>query len=354
MSYVISILVVGLLVMFHEFGHFWVARRTGMRVERFSLGFGPALWTWKRGETEYVLSAVPLGGYVKIAGMAAEDTVEPGDPANYANQPAWKRLLVIGAGPGANYLLSFVIGIGLLMMVHKAVNTDWTRVGSVYPEYPAAKAGVREGDEIKVIDGVPVHDWAGLRDAIGAAVKRHPGQAVPFVLRRGGTTLTLQIQPKVEGGGGVLGVAPAEQEIAAVPLPQAVATSAERLWLQTEEDAHLIAQVVVTHSASSMSGPIGIIDTLAVQARKGALALIETVWMLSIAVGFFNMMPIPGLDGGRFLFLLYEVLARRRMDQVLEGWIHLVGLALMLMLILYVSFGDVMRIPAVAHFFNKG
>ncbi len=354
MSYVVSILIVGLLVMFHELGHFWVARRAGMRVERFSLGFGPALWTWRRGDTEYVLSAVPLGGYVKIAGMAAEDAVEPGDPANYANQPAWKRLLVIGAGPAANYLLSFVIGVGLLLMVHRSPNMDWTRVGSVDPRYPAAAAGVHEGDEITVIDGVPVHDWAGLRDAIAAAAKRHPGQAFAFVLQRGGTSLTLQIRPQEEGGGVVLGVTPAEQEIAAVPLSRAFVAAAENLWLATALDARSIAEIVAKHSASSLSGPIGIIGTLATQARKGILDLIETVWTLSIAVGFFNMLPVPGLDGGRFLFLLYEVLARRRMDQVLEGWIHLVGLALMLMLILYVSVGDVMRIPAVAHFFNKG
>jgi regulator of sigma E protease len=286
--------------------------------------------------------------------MAAEDAVEPGDPANYANQPAWKRLLVIGAGPAANYLLSFLVGIALLLMVHKAPNMDWTRVGSVSPGYPAAAAGVREGDEITVIDGAAVRDWVGLRDAIGAAVKRHPDQPVPIVIHRGATTLTLQIQPRVEGGGAVLGVTPAEQEIAPVPVSRAVVAAAENLWLQTALEARMIGEIVMKHSASSLSGPIGIIGTLATQAKKGILDLVETIWALSIAVGFFNMLPVPGLDGGRFLFLLYEVLARRRMDQVLEGWIHLVGLALMLMLILYVSFGDVMRIPMVAHFFNKG
>ncbi len=346
MSYVLAGLALGLLIIFHEFGHFWVARRTGMRVERFSVGFGPVVTSFRRGETEFVLSAVPLGGYVKIAGMAPEDEIDAGDRRNYANRPAWQRLLVIGAGPAANYVLSICIGIVLLSTVHMVPNADWTRVSDATAGYPAAAAGMQPNDEITSVDGTAVHDWAGLKEAIRAAAHRHPDAAFPVTVRRGSSNVTLSVKPNQMGKDEyVIGVTPADKEEPGQPILSAIGYSVRNVGAVTVEQARLIGKLITRQmSTANLSGPIGIISATATEAKKGFRELVGTVWYLSIAVGFVNMMPIPGLDGGRFLFLMYEVIARRRMDQRVEGWIHGIGLLLLLVLIVVVSYGDIMHL----------
>jgi regulator of sigma E protease len=344
-SYVLAGLALGLLILFHEFGHYLLARLTGMRVERFSIGFGPVLFAWRRGDTEFALSAVPLGGYVKIAGMAVEDDVEAGDARNYVNKPWWQRLMVIGAGPGANYLLSFLLGIGFLVTSHRAPNPDWARIGTVAAGSPAATAGLQPNDDILTVDGSPVHDFLSLHDAIVAAAKRHPKQPFPVTLTRGGETKSIPVQPRDSGDGYIIGITPAEKDIPPLRLDAAMARSGRLLWERTADEAHLIGRLLSRQaSTASLSGPIGIISVTAQEARKGLGELVAIVFELSIAVGFINMMPIPGLDGGRFLFLVYEGISRRRMNQAVEARIHVVGLALLLVLIVFVSFGDIMHL----------
>jgi len=344
MSLLLAALAFGLLIAVHEFGHMWVARKVGMRVERFSIGFGPVIFTRTVGETEYVISAVPLGGYVKIAGMSPEDEVAEDDAANYANRPAWARLLAILAGPAANYVLAFVIGVPLLMMSHMVTRTDTARLGEVVAGDPAAQAGLQSGDEVLSVGGSAVADFYALKQAIVENARRAPGQPVPFTVRRGGQTLTLPVTPRPLADGYVVGITPWQAREEGLSLGSALPASLQRLGHATQGSINSLAALFTGRArVSDLSGPIGMISATAAQARKGFVDYLQTVWGLSVAIGFFNLLPIPALDGGRIMFLGYELLTRRRVSARLENLVHTVGLVLLLGLIAFVSYADILR-----------
>ena len=206
LSIIAAILAVSGLIVLHEAGHMWAARRLGMRVERFSVGFGPVLWSTVRDGTEYAVSALPLGGYVKIAGMAATDDISPDDQTAYCNKPAWRRVLVLAAGPGANYVVAVLLAVGLLATVGLPAPDGSSRVGELTPGMPGALAGLQVGDRIVSVDGKPVADWY----ALVAELQRHPGQEVELAVERGepARPQPLRLTPKDDGGVGRVGFRP--------------------------------------------------------------------------------------------------------------------------------------------------
>jgi regulator of sigma E protease len=340
-----AVLAFGLLIAFHELGHLWVARRMGMRVERYSLGFGPVLWAFRRGETEYVLSAVPLGGYVRIAGMNPEDEVADDDAGAYANKPAWRRFLVIAAGPAANYLLAFLIGVPLLMAATRTSPDLRARVGAVEPGSAAEHAGLAPDDLLLSLDGVAIADFDGLVAAVQAASKTRPGAELSLVLTRGGQRLERVVTPRA-GPDGIfrLGISRAELPVPPRSLAEAVPAELELLWSTSVRSLHNFGRLFTRELApTELTGPIGMLSMTAKQAGRGLASLLDVVWFLSVAVGFFNLLPVPGLDGGRMMFLGYEVLARRRVNQRVETAIHLVGLLAVLGLVVAASYGDIVR-----------
>lgn len=341
MFVLLSILAFGVLIAFHEFGHMWVAKRAGMRVERFSIGFGPALYSWRKGETEYVLSALPLGGYVKVAGMAVEDEADD-DPRSYANKPAWWRFLVIAAGPFANYLLAFLIGVPLLM---NGANVPDGRpiVGVVSPDSPAAQAGFRPNDRIVRIGELDVARFVDIPPALERAGRDVVAPEVPIVVERDGRTLTLMTTPRDDGGRIVLGVGQALAQQPGLPFLRAIPQALENIHRQNVMTVTMFSKMLTRSEKVALSGPIGILSQTAEQAERGAVHFFMTIWYISIAIGFFNLLPIPGLDGGRLMFLIYELVARRPVNRRVEGWIHTVGILALLALILVVSYGDVMK-----------
>ena len=344
MSFLLAVLAFGLLIAFHEFGHLWVAKKTGMRVERFSVGFGPVIFSRKVGDTEYAISAVPLGGYVKIAGMTAEDEGDPSDPKNFMNRPAWARLATIAAGPFANYLLAFLIGVPLLLVANVSPDPTSTRVGDVFPGEPAERAGLRPGDDLRAIDGRPLHDFLGIRTAINTVGKEKPGQPVPIALLRDGQPLVVMVTPRPVADSWVIGVGPWQKRDPGLPLSQAIPQAVKNIGLASATSINVLGKLFTGGAkVSDLSGPIGMINATAAQARKGLVDYVKTVWGLSVAIGFFNLLPIPALDGGRAVFLAYEIVARRRVNQKVEGIIHTIGLFALLALILFVSYGDVVR-----------
>jgi regulator of sigma E protease len=338
---VVAVLAFALLVVVHEAGHAVAARLSGMRVERFSVGFGPALARFRRGETEYVLSALPLGGYVKIAGMAPGEEVAAADPRNFSNQPAWRRFLVIAAGPAMNYLLAIALATALAATLGFAVRDPSSSVGVLEPGYPAERAGLAEGDRVLSVGGTPVSTW----DDLVREIQRRPGQATPIEVERaeGGAArrLALTLVPREEGGVGRAGFGQHLLRERRAGLG-AIALGVGQTHATAGATLSALARIFSREKgAPKLHGPLRIGEEMARAAQRGGEALVHILFNISVALALFNLLPVPGLDGGRLVFLGYEIVARRRANERIESILHAIGIALLLVLLLGVTvFGD--------------
>ncbi len=338
----VAVLAFGLLVVIHEVGHFAVARLSGMRVERFSVGFGPVLWSRRRGETEWCISAVPFGGYVRIAGMAPGEDIDPRDRAAYSNQPAWRRFLVILAGPTMNYLAAVALAVTLIASFGFHEPDPSPVAGEILAGRAAERAGLREGDRIVSLAGKPIESWA----ALVAEVTAHPGQTIEIVVQRPGISAPLRLtgRPDDVAGAGRLGIGPRLVAVRARP-GEALAFGVRRTNEKAAEILRGLGQVVTRKQKAELHGPIGIAQEMAKSARAGAGPFLVFVWFISIVLALFNLLPIPALDGGRLVFLAYEIVARRRVNQRVENYVHLAGfVALFGLLIAVTIFGDLARL----------
>jgi regulator of sigma E protease len=333
----VAVLAFALLVVVHEAGHAVAARLSGMRVERFSVGFGPVLARFRRGETEYALSALPLGGYVKIAGMAPGDEVQATDPGSFSNQPAWRRFLVIAAGPAMNYLLAVVLAAGLAATVGFAVPDPSSRVGRIVPGSPAEQAGLAEGDRILSVAGTPVSTWEELVREIQA----RPGKPAALELERGegeaARRLSLTLVPRDDGGVGRAGFQMHLLRERRTGLGALALGAAETNGTAGRTLSALAAIFSREKGAPTLHGPLRIGEEMARAAQRGGEALVHILFNISVALALFNLLPFPGLDGGRLVFLSYEIVARRRANERIESILHALGIAALLLLLLAVT-----------------
>ncbi len=344
LAVVAAIVAVSLLIVVHEAGHYLAARRSGMRVERFSIGFGPVLLAFRRERTEFAISALPLGGYVKIAGMAPGEDVDPADGGAYANQAAWRRFLVILAGPVMNYATAVVVAAALLATVGLRTADPAARVGALVPGMPAEQAGLRPGDTIASVDGQPVDGWLPLV----AELQRHPGQPIPLEVVRGegaaAERLTISITPRDEGGVGRVGFRQHELVVRRGAL-SALGDGLARTNAQVAGQLAAFAHAFSGRQKAELSGPVGIAQELVRGAREGLEPFFTLVWTISVALALLNLFPIPALDGGRLVFLAYEIVTRRRVNARVENALHLIGFLALLALLLGVTvFGDLARL----------
>ncbi len=341
----VTVLAFGLLIVIHEAGHYLAARWSGMRVERFSIGFGPVIWSRKRGDTEWAVSAIPLGGYVKIAGMAPGEDIPEGDTSAYSGKPAWKRFLVILAGPAMNYLLAIVLAVGLIATMGLREPDQSSVIGDVIAGGAAERAGLRAGDRVLSAGGAAVDDWKSLVQA----VRSHPGQDLPLTVARAGATPgsppdTLTLRPDDAGGIGKAGIAPNLRAVRA-GLLEAVAQGVRRTNDKAGEILGGLGQVVTRKQKAELQGPLGIAQEMTRSARAGAAPFLMMVWLISIMLAIFNFLPLPALDGGRLIFLVYEMVFRRPVNQRVEAVIHTVGFVLLFGLLIGVTlFGDLPRL----------
>lgn len=360
-SILTAILVLSLLVLVHELGHFAAARRLGVGVIKFSIGFGPRVWGIVRGGTEFVVSAFPLGGFVKMVGEHEEEPVPaegaytakpaaaPPDPAlSFENKPVWARLIIIVAGPLANVLfavlvfwLVFMAGVPLLL----------PEIGTVQPNYPAADAGLLPGDVITAIDARTIGTWEDLT----AVVHTSGGVERVFTIRRGEETLAMRITPRASPSTtvfgepttvGLVGITPAERfttrrygplDAAALSLRR----TGEIMRLTLVGIAKIFQRIV---PANTIGGPIMIVQMAGQQAQAGIMNLIFFSAFLSISLGLFNLFPIPVLDGGQIWFLLVEALRGRPLSRRVREMTQQVGLVLLLLLMVFAFYNDIMRV----------
>ncbi len=341
----VTVLAFGLLIVIHELGHYLAARWSGMRVDRFSVGFGPVIWSRKRGDTEWAVSAVPLGGYVKIAGMAPGEDIAEDDDRAYSRKPAWKRFLVILAGPAMNYLLAIVMAVGLIATLGLREPDQSSVVGDVIPGGAAERAGLRTGDRVVSAGGSPVADWKELV----LAIRAHPGQDLPLGVARAGAAPgsapeTVLLRPEDSGGIGKAGIAPNLRAVRA-GLLDSVSQGFRRTNDKAAEILGGLGQVVTRKQKAELQGPLGIAQEMTRSARAGVAPFLMMVWLISIMLAIFNFLPLPALDGGRLIFLAYEMVTRRPVNQRVEAVIHTAGFILLFGLLIGVTlFGDLPRL----------
>ncbi len=342
----IFIIVIGVLVLVHEFGHFVMAKRAGMRVEEFGFGFPPRLVGWKKGETVYSINWIPFGGFVKILG-------EDGDtraPRSFASASFGHRVLVLVAGVTMNFLLAAV----LLMIV----NSFGLRIGLVDGHTGSARdvkvqiISVSEGSPAAASDLQPLDAIVGVDStkALQDKVASHLGQPFDFQIERGGTIINKTIIPRLNPpeGQGALGVSLALTGEVAYPWYEAIwrgISDATMLTIATIQSYYALLKTLFIHGRliGDVSGPIGIASLTGQAARVGFNYLLQFVAMISINLAVLNLIPFPALDGGRVLFLIIEKIKGSPVHKTVEGWVNTFGFYLLVALMVYITYKDVAK-----------
>jgi regulator of sigma E protease len=346
LSFLIFAAVLSTLVLVHEWGHFAVARAFGIAVERFSIGFGPVLARWRSKGTEFCLSLLPFGGYVKLAGEEEKDAT--GDPSEFHARPAWQRFLVIFAGPFLNAVLAFVIFAGIYVAGFPALASA---VGKVLPGSPAEAAGLREGDRIVSIDGREITLWEELL----AVLQTNGGETVTLGVERDGERLAVAVTPRVEPGVNLFGKPARVGRIGVGPSSETIVMRTDLfrgIWLGAKKVVELTGLVLVSLGMlatgalslkESMTGPIGIYFLTGEAARIGLLTLLSFTASLSVSLWVLNLLPIPVLDGGHILFIAIESVVRRPLSHALKERSTQVGLYFLLALVGFVIWQDFVK-----------
>jgi regulator of sigma E protease len=335
----VAILGLAVLMIVHETGHYLAARRFGMRVIRFSIGFGPTLWRHKPKDsaTVYQVALIPFLAYVQIAGMNPYEESDPKDPGSYANASLWARIVTISAGPLTNYFFaSVLIFLGLLIGGNQV--PDETSMRVIVEAGPAQVGGVETNDQVHEVNGTPVKTWDELRKAVSA----HPGEAVDLTIERGGETLHKTVTPGAKGDKdeGLIHVRmPMRTEPVGVVEAAKISVVAPPVFVY--ENVMAIGRVITGKEKLQVNGPVGIVKETAKQAKLGPGVYLQFLGMLSAYLGAFNLLPFPALDGGRLLFLGAEAVSRRKVDAKLEVRVHAIGLLMLLTLIAFVTYADV-------------
>lgn len=321
-----------LVIVFHEFGHFIVAKLLDVRVNEFSIGMGPLIAKKQMPETQYSLRALPIGGYVSMEG---EDEASD-DPRSFSRTPVWKRLLIIVAGALMNFVLAFLV----LLVVFGIRGKEMPVIGAFTEHSALEEAGFRLGDRILSIGGDPVSDWQDLLDRVA---QLPPDIPVEVEARRGTETFSASVIPFEDEASSrvLLGIIPATEKDAGYTIQNAVASIGFMMGSMIEFFASLFRGAV---GLQDVSGPVGIIGAIGQASAGGVYPVLMLLAFISVNVGFVNLLPIPALDGGKIFFLLIEAIRGKPLPAEKEGIVHLIGFALLMLLILVVTFQDVLRL----------
>lgn len=349
-SFLAIVIVLGVLIAFHEFGHFIVARLLGIGVHAFSLGFGPKLLSRRVGFTEYRLALVPLGGYVKLVGESTEE--ELGDiPAklSFSLRPAWQRMLVVLAGPVFNFLLAFLIYWGIFWAQGQTMLLPV--IGEVKADGPAAAAGVQPGDRVLAINGQTVEHW---EDLVGM-IRESDGNPVKLDIQRDGAPLSIEVTPEPVVSKSIFGeevkimligvLNSGDVERLDLGPAQALRVGLEQTWaviaLTVEGIVKIFERIV---PLDTVGGPIMIAQMVSEQAKEGLVNLLSLTAIISINLGILNLLPIPVLDGGHILFYGIESITRRPINRRIQELTMRLGIILLVTLMLLAVYNDILRL----------
>jgi len=343
----VFLFILGLLIIAHEFGHFIVAKRMGVKVEKFSLGFGPVILKKKKKDTEYSLSAIPLGGYVKLAGDSLEEF--KGRSFEYFAQPPGRRFWIIFFGPLFNYVLGFLF---FWLVFFAGYPTLTTRVGGLVDGFGAKEAGVKAGDKIIAVDAQPVEFWEDLQDVIQD--KKEAQKVALSVLRDNKVyTLTANIREKKiddllgqKRSVGLLGIT-ASDEVVKVRhgFFASFLLGLDKTWNLTVLTYQALFKMVTGKLSirQSVTGPLGIFYITSKATSVGIIAVLQLIAVLSLSLSIFNLLPLPVLDGGHILLLGLEKIRGKTLSAKTERVVTRAGLSLIAALAILVSYNDIVR-----------
>ncbi len=346
LSILAVLVVLSPIVIIHEFGHFLACRLTGIRVNEFSFGFGKILWHKKKGHTDYQIRAIPFGGFVEPAGpmFHPEDAKEPPKSYEFAAKPWYAKFFMVINGALFNYVLAAVI-FAVLIFIQGMPQTDPAKlppvIGSVVKNYPAAAIGLQENDVITHINGQPITNWQALTNTLKA---RENGD-LTLAYTRGDKTFTAiitedQFNPNAPKTLGV-SVHAAYYKVA---WWQAIGYGVYECYYWTKFSLESIGKSFAKKKAPELAGPIGIVNIIHQAVHRNLLDFVFLIAMLSVAVGMFNLFPIPVLDGGYALVFLWEGLTHKLpTEKTLTRAIN-VGMYILILLVVYASYSDIKRI----------
>lgn len=351
-----ALLVLGVLVTIHEFGHFIACRLTRVKVAKFSIGFGPELLHWQGKETRYVISLFPLGGYVKPAGESVSEVDASGPkPGDYLAAPLWARMIIVCAGVIMNYVLAFVLFAAIFMMGRPIPGTT---VGGFVKGYPAENSGLQIGDRILQVNSQNVETWKEMTGAL----EKSPDRAVAILVDRNQKPVALAVTPKVDELQDIFGKSVHLKRLGITPDPKAnkfeqfgflesLAASWETVGFIASMTYKAIFYMAIGKlSLKAVSGPIGIISMAGSAVQLGLPYVLQLAATLSVSLAVINLLPIPALDGGHFLFLIIEGIRRKRVSLVAQERAAQVGFFLLLVLMVFIIYNDLVNINAFEKF----
>lgn len=335
MRILLAVVLFLLLIVFHEFGHFIVAKKSGIKVNEFAVGMGPLIYSKEKGETKYSFRLVPIGGYCAMEGE--ED--ESNDPRSFDNAPAFKRFLTILAGPVANLIIAVLV----FTIVGGISGVVTTEVSDFIEDSPAKIAGIEKGDEISKLNGKEISDFTEITKVVNDFYKdKDFEKEINVEVKRDGKDLDFNFKPKVEAENVYIGIIPARRTPGFF---EAIAFGFKETGRNIKMIFTVLGRLFTGKLAlGALSGPVGVLKELGNQAQSGLANLLYFLAYISVNLAVFNLLPIPALDGSKLLTSAIEMITGKKINKKLEERITMVGFFILLGLILVVSIKDIINL----------
>ena len=327
-TFLYFILVFGSIIFFHEFGHFITAKLSGVLVHEFSLGMGPKILKHKGKETTYSIGIFPIGGYVKMEGEDEESEHKK----SFSSKSPFKRFLIIFAGP----LMNFVLALLIFFLLFIFIGSPTTTVKEILPGLPAETSNLQEGDRIIKINDEYTEQWGDIVEVVSNSTG-----TLSLIVERNDEKLMVKINPVIEEGRSVIGIAPLIER----SFIYSIGMAFDRLWFVSTNIFTFLGDLIKGNQLEGeVVGPIGIISMVNEASKYSFLSVLSLAAVISINLGIVNLLPLPALDGGRLVFILIEILKGSPIDPKKEGFVHFAGFVILMVFMAYMVIKDLGRL----------